>query len=125
MVFFLAFAGESGPQFNTTPYNPYLTQPQAQPTPIQQQIRNKQPFQPLATTVAPTTVSSHPVNSPTNIVITTQVLNPDLCPACRMGRLEYDYTCLGICCAIFFFPVGILCCLALRDGRCVDCNAQF
>uniref|UniRef100_A0A1B6L0T4 Membrane protein BRI3 n=1 Tax=Graphocephala atropunctata TaxID=36148 RepID=A0A1B6L0T4_9HEMI len=47
------------------------------------------------------------------------------CPACRVGVLEDDFTCLGICCAIFFFPIGILCCLALKDKRCTNCGAYF
>ncbi|KAI3359908.1 hypothetical protein L3Q82_014250, partial [Scortum barcoo] len=45
------------------------------------------------------------------------------CPACRVGVLEDDFTCLGILCAIFFFPLGILFCFALRQRRCPNCGA--
>lgn len=104
-------AGALEPQMNSTPpYNPYLTQPQPQPN------YNKTISSP---------VPNDPVSSPANIVIHTQVINSDPCPACRVGILEYDYTCLGICCAIVFFPVGILCCLAMKNRRCLHCNAQF
>ncbi|XP_037070315.1 brain protein I3-like [Pollicipes pollicipes] len=47
------------------------------------------------------------------------------CPACRIGVLEDDFSCLGIFCAIFFFPLGILCCLATRQRRCPNCGAIF
>ncbi|ESP03912.1 hypothetical protein LOTGIDRAFT_110248, partial [Lottia gigantea] len=47
------------------------------------------------------------------------------CPACRVGVLEDDFTCLGVFCAIMFFPIGILCCLAMRQRRCVNCGAVF
>ncbi|CAF2903314.1 unnamed protein product [Rotaria sp. Silwood2] len=45
------------------------------------------------------------------------------CPACKVGMLDTEFTCLGLCCAIFFFPIGILCCLALRQRRCNFCGA--
>jgi len=54
-----------------------------------------------------------------------QVIVVGGCPACRTGVLEDDFTCLGVCCAIFFFPVGILCCLAMRQRRCPNCGAVF
>lgn len=47
------------------------------------------------------------------------------CPACRVGVLEDDFTCLGVLCAILFFPIGILFCLALRQRRCPNCGATF
>ncbi|KAL8561228.1 hypothetical protein ACOMHN_024484 [Nucella lapillus] len=47
------------------------------------------------------------------------------CPACRVGVLEDDFTCLGVLCAILFFPIGILCCLAMRQRRCAHCGAAF
>ncbi|XP_048759153.1 brain protein I3-like isoform X2 [Ostrea edulis] len=55
----------------------------------------------------------------------TQVVLVGGCPACRMGVLEEDYTCLGVLCAILFFPLGILCCLAMRQRRCPNCGAVF
>lgn len=47
------------------------------------------------------------------------------CPACRIGILEDSYPCLGLLCAILFFPVGILCCLALKNKRCSNCGTEF
>ncbi|KAM4026503.1 membrane protein BRI3 [Anomaloglossus baeobatrachus] len=47
------------------------------------------------------------------------------CPACRVGVLEDSFTCLGIFCAVFFFPIGILFCFALRQRRCPNCGATF
>ncbi|KAM8844693.1 membrane protein BRI3 [Spinachia spinachia] len=47
------------------------------------------------------------------------------CPACRVGVLEDDFTCLGILCAIFFFPLGLLFCFTLRQRRCPNCGASF
>ncbi|XP_063171238.1 membrane protein BRI3 [Candoia aspera] len=47
------------------------------------------------------------------------------CPACRVGVLEDTFTCLGVLCAIVFFPIGILFCLALRQRTCPNCGATF
>lgn len=47
------------------------------------------------------------------------------CPACRVGVLEDDFTCAGICMAIFFFPLGVLCCMAMKQRRCPNCGATF
>lgn len=60
-----------------------------------------------------------------SIAVPTEIIVINGCPACRIGVLEDDYTCLGVCCAIFLFPVGILCCLALKNKRCTNCGAQF
>ncbi|XP_026469145.1 brain protein I3 [Ctenocephalides felis] len=67
---------------------------------------------------APITVIHQPVAPPEIIIVGG-------CPACRVGVLEDDYTCLGIFCAIFFFPIGILCCLAMKNRRCSNCSAYF
>ncbi|XP_078521293.1 membrane protein BRI3 [Lissotriton helveticus] len=56
---------------------------------------------------------------------TTSVVVVGGCPACRVGVLEDDFTCCGILCAIIFFPIGILFCLALKQRRCPNCGATF
>ncbi|XP_026560084.1 brain protein I3 [Pseudonaja textilis] len=56
---------------------------------------------------------------------TTSVIVVGGCPACRVGVLEDTFTCLGILCAIVFFPVGIIFCLALRQRTCPNCGATF
>lgn len=60
----------------------------------------------------------------------TTIIMPEIilvggCPACRVGIMEDDFTCLGLLCAILFFPVGIICCLLLKTRRCSNCGAYF
>ncbi|XP_033198433.1 membrane protein BRI3 isoform X1 [Bombus vancouverensis nearcticus] len=60
----------------------------------------------------------------------TTILMPEIilvggCPACRVGVMEDDFTCLGLLCAILFFPLGIICCLLLKTRRCSNCGAYF
>lgn len=55
----------------------------------------------------------------------TEIVVVGTCPACRVGVLEEDFTCLGVCLAVFFFPLGILCCLAMRHQRCPNCGAIY
>ncbi|XP_006000844.1 brain protein I3 [Latimeria chalumnae] len=77
----------------------------------------------------PPPASVQPPYSSTYTIIqqpaTTSVVVVGGCPACRVGVLEDDFTCLGILCAIVFFPIGILFCLALRQRRCPNCGATF
>ncbi|KFO97895.1 BRI3 protein, partial [Oreotrochilus melanogaster] len=74
---------------------------------------------------------SQPTYSSTYTIIqqpattTTSVVVVGGCPACRVGVLEDTFTCLGVLCAIVFFPIGILFCLALRQRRCPNCGAAF
>lgn len=93
--------------------------PQQQPqSPQQPEVIVTKPIRPLPA-IGYGTISQSGVSVPTEII----VING--CPACRIGVLEDDYTCLGICCAIFFFPLGILCCLAMKNKRCTNCGAEF
>ncbi|XP_061086905.1 membrane protein BRI3-like [Conger conger] len=70
-------------------------------------------------------VSQQPNYGGTYTIIQPSVVVVGGCPACRVGVLEDDFTCLGILCAIVFFPIGILFCLALRQRRCPNCGATF
>ncbi|XP_012271596.1 brain protein I3 [Orussus abietinus] len=63
--------------------------------------------------------------APSTTVIMPEIIVIGTCPACRVGILEDDYTCLGLLCAIFFFPLGILCCLLMKNRRCSNCGAYF
>ncbi|GFS01025.1 brain protein I3 [Elysia marginata] len=70
--------------------------------------------------------SSNVSSYQTNYVYPTQsVVLVGGCPSCRAGVLEDDFTCLGVLCAIMCFPIGILCCLAMRQRRCSACGAVF
>ncbi|XP_013855415.1 membrane protein BRI3 [Austrofundulus limnaeus] len=69
-------------------------------------------------------VSQQPITG-SYTIIQPSVVVVGGCPACRVGVLEDDFTCLGILCAIFFFPLGILFCFALRQRRCPNCGATF
>uniref|UniRef100_D3TKK4 Membrane protein BRI3 n=1 Tax=Glossina morsitans morsitans TaxID=37546 RepID=D3TKK4_GLOMM len=64
-------------------------------------------------------VISQPLTVPPEIIIIGG------CPACRIGILEDSFPLLALCCAIAFFPVGILCCLAMKNKRCSNCGAEF
>ncbi|XP_062388229.1 brain protein I3 [Sardina pilchardus] len=70
-------------------------------------------------------VAQQPTFGGSYTIIQPSVVVVGGCPACRVGVLEDDFTCLGILCAIFFFPIGILFCLALRQRRCPNCGATF
>ena len=62
---------------------------------------------------------------PQVVSVVPQVILVGGCPCCRVGVLEDDYSCLGICCAILCFPLGILCCLATKQRRCSNCGAVY
>ncbi len=53
------------------------------------------------------------IQQPTNPAVV--VMGAGNCPSCRVGVLVDDYSCCGIFLAIFFFPIGILCCLAMKE----------
>lgn len=58
-------------------------------------------------------------------VVPTDLYRVGGCSACRIGVLEDNYPCAGLCCAIIFFPVGILCCLLMKNKRCSNCGVEF
>lgn len=95
--------------------------------------QNMVSHQPIATGPPGTTYGSiyqppEPVQSGTTTYVT--IVPPDIsfvggCSVCRIGILEDNYPCCGICCAIFFFPLGIICCLCMKNKRCSHCGVEF
>lgn len=55
----------------------------------------------------------------------TVIVRAGNCPNCHAGVLMDQFTCCGILCAIFFFPLGLLCCLLMRRQVCSNCGAGF
>ncbi|XP_044750483.1 brain protein I3-like [Coccinella septempunctata] len=47
------------------------------------------------------------------------------CPSCRIGLLEDEYGCCAICLAICCFPIGIVCCLLMKERKCSNCGAVY
>ncbi|XP_066940750.1 membrane protein BRI3-like [Macrobrachium rosenbergii] len=47
------------------------------------------------------------------------------CPNCRAGVFVDDFTCCGICLAVCFFPLGLICCFAMRERKCSNCGLIF
>jgi len=74
---------------------------------------------------APATQGPAVVIQPTVTQPATRVVILGGCPTCHAGVLEDSYGFCAIFLAIFFFPIGILCCLAMRDRRCSHCGAHF
>ncbi|XP_014206257.1 brain protein I3-like [Copidosoma floridanum] len=114
---------DTQPQHQPPPYTPTTTATPVQGTPSWQQPPGYYP------NIDTPPSSNYP---PSNYGAThsTTVIVPEIivvggCPACRIGVLEDDYTCLGIFCAIFCFPVGIIPCLLLKNRRCSNCGAYF
>ncbi|CAG9793721.1 unnamed protein product [Diatraea saccharalis] len=105
--------------------------PGAPPPPPQQGANTSYPppppgYTPYGTIPPPPPGTTYVPNyGATSIIIQPPIITVGACPACRVGILEDDFTCLGILCAILFFPLGILCCLALKNRRCSNCGAMF
>ena len=43
----------------------------------------------------------------------------------QVGVIESNFSLCGVLCAIFFFPIGLVCCFVMMEKRCNRCNATF
>lgn len=83
------------------------------------------PIQPAPTYGTMTGVTVTQPVTPDQRIVINEIISVNACPVCRIGMLEEGFTACGLCCAIFFFPVGILCCLLMREKSCSNCGARF
>ena len=44
------------------------------------------------------------------------------CHNCQVGFMSKEFTCCGICCGVFFFPLGLICCFAMQEYKCQSCG---
>lgn len=78
------------------------------------------------TMITTSNITTQPTAEPsTHRIIIKEMIAVNACPVCRIGMLNEEFTCCGIFCAIFFFPLGVLCCLCMKDKVCTNCNARF
>ena len=54
------------------------------------------------------------------------------CPHCRVGSPQENFTCcyiigyiIGILLGICLFPIGIICCSAMKEKTCSHCGHQL
>ncbi|CAL4116266.1 unnamed protein product [Meganyctiphanes norvegica] len=107
--------GFSAPQAPPPSYAPPGQQPQQYAPPGQQPQQYAPPQGQFPQQGQPVVVS------PTTTVIVVGAQ----CPSCRVGVLEPQFTCCGVCLGICFFPLGLLCCWAMREKVCTSCQAKF
>ncbi|XP_066940748.1 membrane protein BRI3-like isoform X1 [Macrobrachium rosenbergii] len=65
------------------------------------------------------------VTQPQVVTQSVLILPPGTCPNCRAGVLQSEFSFCGICMAILFFPIGILCCALMMERRCSNCRMSF
>uniref|UniRef100_A0A336KXL0 Membrane protein BRI3 n=1 Tax=Culicoides sonorensis TaxID=179676 RepID=A0A336KXL0_CULSO len=75
-------------------------------------------------TMIQSNITTQPTSEPDRIIV-REIIAVNACPVCRIGMLHEEFTCCGVCCGIFFFPIGLLCCLTMKDKVCSNCNAKF
>ena len=66
----------------------------------------------------PVTIQPKTLNPPTNEVYVQE----GNCDKCHTGYMSKQFTCCGICCGICFFPIGLICCFAMREYKCQSCG---
>uniref|UniRef100_H2YEK2 Uncharacterized protein n=1 Tax=Ciona savignyi TaxID=51511 RepID=H2YEK2_CIOSA len=47
------------------------------------------------------------------------------CRRCGAIGLKDEFTCCGVCLAIWFFPLGLICCFMMREKKCAGCGAAY
>ena len=59
------------------------------------------------------------------ILLLDGTVRGNICPTCEIGVLSDDFPIIAWIMFFCFFPLGVLCCLAMRQRRCSHCSAVF
>jgi len=59
------------------------------------------------------------------LVIPVYNPNPGPCAAGGGHDIHEEFTCCGLCLGIVFFPLGLICCLTMKDKQCARCGVKF
>lgn len=59
-----------------------------------------------------------PINSQQNNL-------PSMPPPCSHEDTESNFTCCGILCGIFCFPIGLICCCMWKEKKCKRCGEEL
>ena len=127
----MADSGKSELNFDKPPpYAPSYSAPMPNQQPLYPPVSNQQQPYPPAQSYSANYVSTSSAPPPSSgaspnqiIIVQQSPAGTGNCPVCRRGNLVSEYTCCGIFLAIFFFPIGILCCLLMKQNRCTHCGA--
>ncbi|XP_064095687.1 membrane protein BRI3-like [Macrobrachium nipponense] len=107
------------PQYSYAPQQPPPSYPPQQPPPPQYMPGPSANYNNQNHSIQIVNTGSQPQASPVVYVANGS------CPNCRVGFFVDDFTCCGICLAIFFFPIGLICCFAMRERKCSNCGLTF
>lgn len=72
---------------------------------------------PQQQTTTTTTITQAPAQQPQQIVVVGGG-----CIKCGGLSMVEEFTCCAIALAIIFFPLGFLCCLFMKQRRCLSCG---
>ncbi|XP_078483336.1 uncharacterized protein LOC144743423 [Ciona intestinalis] len=104
-------------------------QPQAPPAYGQQPVYNQQPMpmqQPMQQPVINVVQQQQQQQQQQPSVVVVGGQGGGLgCRRCGATGLSDSFTCCGICLAIFFFPIGLICCFCMREKKCSGCGAPY
>lgn len=113
---------KDAPAYNPNAPPPYAGQQQQQyPPPGQQYPPTGQQYPPPGQQYPQAAGQATVQQAPGVVVITSG----NSCPSCHVGYIREDYTCCGIALAILFFPLGLICCLLMKEKRCSHCSQTF
>ncbi|XP_077976005.1 uncharacterized protein LOC144431969 [Styela clava] len=132
-------------------FNKDVTDPSGQPPPYSAPANPQQPYPPMGQAYPPMGQAYPPPSIPPGgqnvpymnpspqgvppmqrteqvVVVQSNTIAPMIhsrCPNCNAGVIQLEFTMCGICLGIWFFPLGMLCCFAMREPRCTHCRMLY